>query len=299
MHIEDLKTFCDLVDTKSFTEAAERNYVTQSAVSQQIRKFEKYWKAPLLERSRTDLRLTKAGEIVYQQAKKILESYDHMNRLLSKSTKVVGGTMKVAAIHGVGLHELPPYVKRFLKLYPLVKMKLEYKKDQEVYEEVLKLRADMGIVAYPKRHPSLWTIPFRDDELGVVCHPGHPLARAKSVSLKDLHKQKMVVFEKNLPTRKAVDHALTQEHVKVEIAMEFDNIETLKRAVEIEAGLSILPLVTVQNEVQNKTLCALKIRGKPLVRPLGILVRRDHAQSQSVAKFIDLLTASQVTAYRA
>ncbi len=221
-----------------------------------------------------------------------------MNRLLSKSTKVVGGTMKVATIHGVGLHELPPYVKRFLKLYPQVKMRLEYKRDQEVYEEVLKLRADMGIVAYPKRHPSLWTIPFREDEMGVVCDPDHPFAKMKNVSLADLHKQKMVVFEKSLPTRRAVDHALTVENVKVEVAMEFDNIETLKRAVEIGAGISILPLVTVQNEVQYKSLYALKIRGKPLVRPLGILVRRDHAQSQSVAKFIDLLTVSQVSAFR-
>lgn len=290
MLIESLKIFCDIADLNSFSRAAERNYVTQSSVSQQVRKLETHWKTRLINREKRSVSLTREGEVLYAKARSMLERYDEINRFMGLKSKTVSGSVKVAAIHGVGLHELPPYLKRFIQLYPEVKVHLEYKKDHQVYDEVLRRNADIGIVAYPKARPGLKVIPFREDELGIVCSPTHPLGKKSQAKISDLDGENFVAFEKNLPTRRAVDDELKKHGASVNVVMEFDNIETVKRAVEIGAGISILPLVTVNNELDRKALRTVKISGKPLARPLGILILKKRSESVPVARFTEILT---------
>lgn len=292
MFIETLKIFCDLVDLKSFSKAAEANYVTQSAVSQQIRGMEKTWKTTLIERSNREMALTREGEIVYQEAKMILEHYERMNRLLGKATQVVEGNVRVASILAVGLHELPPYVQQFIKRYPKVNVRLEYMHNDKVYEQVLSRRSDIGIVAFPVQKPHIEIVPFRDDRMVIVCHPKHPLAKYKKVRLSKIKGMKFVAFEKTIPTRKAIDGILKANNVQVNIVMEFNNMETIKRAIEIDAGISILPFVSVQNEIRNKTLKAVEVAEGPLMRPLGILLQKGRALPLSVSKFLDVLQES-------
>ncbi len=290
MLIESLKIFCDVTDLNSFSRAADQNYVTQSSVSQQIRNLEKYWKTPLLNRSRRELSLTPAGQTLYREAKIILARYNHLNRQLQKKSEAVTGSVKISAIHGVGLHELPPYMKRFIQMYPQVNVQLEYKKDSDVYNEVLRKSSDLGIVAYPKERAGLTVIPFKKDEMRLICSPDHPIGKMREVPLKRLINENFVAFEKNLPTRHAVDEALAHAKTQVNIIMEFDNIETVKRAIEIGAGISILPLATVNQELESRILRAVKISGTPLVRPLGILSLKSRLETPAVARFVEVLT---------
>src|SRR5262249_31496461 len=186
MHLETLKVFCDVVETKSFSTAASQNFVTQSAVSQQIRMLEERYGRQLLERTRGNVQLTPGGEILYQVSKDIVQRYHDMEARLQALTSVVAGTVRVATVHSIGLYELSTPLKRYLKAYPQVHLHLEYSRSNKIYEDALKGNIDLGVVAYPTRRPQITLIPFREDRLVLVCPPHHPLARHRQASLRTL-----------------------------------------------------------------------------------------------------------------
>src|ERR1017187_3083479 len=170
MQIESLKVFCDLVETRNFTKAAQINQVTQSAVSQTISGLEGRLKSLLIERSRKNLRLTQEGEVVYDYSKQILQTYDALQSKLQEIDDVISGNVRVATVYTLGLHLLPPCVKSFLKSYPTVNVHVEYRRANQVYESVQGNLVDLGLVAYPVRDPTLETISLRKDKLALICH---------------------------------------------------------------------------------------------------------------------------------
>lgn len=245
MQIESLKVFCDLAETKSFTKAALINSVTQSAVSQTISALERRFKSLLIERSKKNFRLTPEGEVFYDYSKRILQTCDALYSKLQEIEDVISGNIRVATIYSIGLHVLPPYVKSFMKSYPTVNVHVEYRRDNQVYENVLGNVVDMGLVAYPTRDARLEIVPIRKDRLVVICHPQHEFAKKKSVKVKALNGQKFINFEHDIPTCKALDKIFKDHRVTVEQVMQFDNIETVKRAVEIDSGVAIVPNETI------------------------------------------------------
>lgn len=289
MQIESLKVYCDLTETESFTKAAQINHITQSAVSQQISSLERQFKALLIERSKKKFRLTREGELLYQASKEIVQTYERLHSQLQELKDIISGTVRVATIYSVGLHDLPPYIKRYLKSYPTVNVHVEYRRANQVYEDVLGNVVDLGIVSYPVRDPKLEIVPLRKEPMALICHPNHPLARTKTVKLSALAGQKFVAFESDIPTRRALDKVFREHGVHVVPVMEFDNVETVKRAVEIDAGISIVPLVCVQEEVQEKTLAAVKIDDGDLARPLAVLHKKNKVLSTAMKQFIALL----------
>ncbi len=259
MQIESLKVFCDLAETESFTKAAQINGVTQSAVSQQISSLERLFKSLLIERSKKRFRLTSEGQVLYDYSKQIIQTYESLHSKLQELKDIISGTIRVATIYSIGLHDLPPYVKKFMRSYPTVNVHVEYRRANQVYEDVLGNVVDMGLVAYPTKDAKLEIIPLRKDVLVLICHPHHPFAKLKNIKLKQLVGQKFVGFEPDIPTRKALDKILREYGVSVNNVMEFDNIETVKRAVEIDAGVSIVPQGTVTQEITKQTLAAVTL----------------------------------------
>ena len=294
MQIESLKVFCDLAETESFTKAAQINEITQSAVSQQVSALERTFKALLIERSKKKFRLTREGEILYEYAKQVINLYDSLYNKLQEVRDVVCGTIRVSTIYSIGLHDLPPYLKKFLKSYGTVNVHVEYRRSNQVYEDILGNADDLGLVAYPVKDPKLEIVPLRKDKLVLICHPKHPLARNDNVSLKDLAGQKFVAFEPDIPTRKAIDKAFKDSGVEVQTAMEFDNIETVKRAVEIDAGISIVPASTVAQEVAKHTLEAVEIENGALARPLAVIYKKNKVLSPAMKQFIATLKGEAV-----
>ena len=241
MQIESLKVFCDLAETTSFTKAAQINGVTQSAVSQQISSLETKFATALIERSKKRFTLTKEGETLYKYSKQIVQSYDELRHKIQEIQNVVTGTIKVVTIYSIGLHELPPYLKKFLKKHPTVNVSVEYRRATQLYEDIISGMADIGLVAYPQKDPRLHVTSLAEDMLVLICHPDHPLAQKPRVKLSEIASHKFIAFEPDIPTRRAIDKILRDRNVEVNHAMEFDNIETVKRAVEIDAGISIVP----------------------------------------------------------
>jgi DNA-binding transcriptional LysR family regulator len=289
MQVESLKVFCDLAETESFTKAAQINNVTQSAVSQQISSLERQFKSLLIERSKKKFRLTREGQVLYEYSKQIIQSYDSLFNRLQEIKDIISGTIRVATIYSIGLHDLPPYLKKFLKLFATVNVHVEYRRANQVYDDVLSNVVDLGLVAYPTKDPKLELVPLRKDALVVICHPQHPLAKGRSVKLSQLSGQKFISFEPDIPTRKAIDKILKEHGVVVDTVMEFDNIETVKRAVEIEAGVSIVPQATVTQEVAKQTLAELRIEGAELYRPLAAIYKKTKVLSPAMKQFLHIL----------
>mgnify|MGYP001766318093 CR=1 FL=1 len=296
MQIESLKVFCDLAETESFTKAAHINGVTQSAVSQQISSLERQFKSLLIERSKKKFRLTREGQVLYDFSKQIIQTYESLHSKLQEIKDIVSGTIRVATIYSVGLHDLPPYIKRFLKAYPTVAVHVEYRRANQVYEDVLGNVVDLGLVAFPAKDSKLEIVPMRRDSMGMICHPQHPLAKAKSIKVQQVANEKFIAFEADIPTRKAIDKVLKDHGVTVHPVMEFDNIETLKRAVEIDAGIAIVPVTTVAQEVSKQTLAQVPFEDADFFRQLAIIYKKNKVLSPAMKQFIAMLKENRDSA---
>ena len=290
MQIESLKVFCDLAETESFTKAAQINSVTQSAVSQQISALERTFKSLLIERSKKKFRLTREGQTLYEYSKQIIQTYESLHSKLQELKDIISGTIRVATIYSIGLHDLPPYVKKFMKTYPTVNVHVEYRRANQVYEDVLGNVVDLGLVAYPTKDAKLEIVPLRKEPLVLIVHPQHPFAKQKTVKLKTLAGQKVIGFEPDIPTRKALDKILKEYGVEVKHVMEFDNVETVKRAVEIDAGISIVPQGTVLQEIAKQTLVALPIDDGDFYRPLAAIYKKNKVLSPAMKQFLAIPT---------
>ncbi|MDD5138809.1 MAG: LysR family transcriptional regulator [Verrucomicrobiales bacterium] len=289
MQIESLKMFCDLAETESFTKAAQINGVTQSAVSQQISSLERAFKSLLIERSKKKFRLTREGQVLYDYSKQIIQTYESLHSKLQELKDIISGTIRIATIYSIGLHDLPAYVKKFMKSYPTVNIHVEYRRANQVYEDVLSNVVDLGLIAYPVKDPKIEIVALRKDPLVLICHPQHPFAKLKTVKLKSLATQKVIGFEPDIPTRKALDKILKEHGVEAKHVMEFDNIETVKRAVEIDAGISIVPQGTIAQEISKQTLVALPIEDGDFYRPLAAIYKKNKVLSPAMKQFLTIL----------
>ena len=289
MHIETLKVFCDLAETGSFSLAASKNFITQSAVSQQIRSLEERYGRELVERSKGHVRLTQAGEVLYQAGKEIVQKYREIEDSLQTLSHSVSGTVRVSTVYSVGLYELSSPLKRYLRTFPDVNVHLEYTRVNKIYEDVSRGDVDLGIVAYPSKRPQILIVPFREDRLVLICAPQHPFAQLHRISIKKLDGEKFVGFERDIPTRRALDRIFRKRGVKVQYIMEVDNIETIKRVVEIGSSVSIVPELSVVQEAKNDTLKVLHFTDEVMMRPLGIISKRGRRFTPAAQEFIDFL----------
>lgn len=291
MHIETLKVFCDLVELQSFSLAAERNFVTQSAVSQQVRTLEEKFDRKLLERvrGRREIRLTPSGEVFYRESKNVLDSFSQLNEQMNGLVGRISGVVKVSTVYSVGLHELPPLVREYMSKFPSVKIDLEYSRTTRVIRDVLKGVVELGIVTFPEPRRGLTVVPMASDRLVLICPPDHELARKKEIRAKTLKDRDFVLFERDIPTRKATDKILRSHGVSVNKVAEFDNIETIKRAVEVGFGLAIVPQPSVVDEERNGQLSIVKFKEKEWKRPVGVVYRSDRDLSLAAQKFVKLI----------
>jgi DNA-binding transcriptional LysR family regulator len=243
----------------------------------------------LIARKKRPIELTTAGQAFYKAAKDILERYDQLKTELNALKNGVETRINVAAIFSIGMHSLPDYVKKFMIRYPTVNMHIEYFSADNVYELVLNGEFDIGLVAVPKKDRRLDVYEFEEELLVLVCSPKHPLAGETKADIHKLQFEPFIAFEKDVPTRIWIDNILSRYSTVVRTVMEFDNVETVKRAVEINVGVSILPQATVIQEVASGTLKAIPFSNERFLRPTGIIVRKGRTLSQATRYFIDLL----------
>jgi DNA-binding transcriptional LysR family regulator len=289
MNIETLQIFCDVIQHQSFSRGAKINEVSQSAATQSVHRVEEHFGVQLVDRSKRPFVLTPEGQACYKGFREVLDLYNAVEARVRSLRNEISGLVRVAAIYSVGLHDMSRCMQDFMRRYPKAKVQLEYLRANKVYDAVLNGEMDLGIVSYPAESPDLGVVPLRSERMVVVCPPGHPLVQRPTVSAEDLDGADFIGFDHDLSIRKEIDRQMRQRSVNIHIVMEFDNIETVKQAVEIGAGISILPEPTIRYEIRRGTLAAIPLAGLELYRPLGIIHRQRTVFTPTVAKFIELL----------
>jgi DNA-binding transcriptional LysR family regulator len=289
MHLKSLKVFCDVVGRRSFSRAAEENGISQSGASQVVNQLERHLGTKLIDRSKRPFTLTPEGEIYYGGCRKLVERYFALEDRVRTLHDEVAGRVRVASIYSVGLHHMDQYLHEFLSLYPKANVRLEYLHPHKVYDAIENDQADLGLVSYPKPSRTIKAIGWRQEPMVLVCAPTHRFAKRQQVSLDEVAGEPIIGFDSELTIRREIDRVLCEHQADVNVVMEFDNIETIKRAIEIGAGVSLLPKPTVSREVETGSLAAIALAGHHLVRPLGIIHRRGKDLGVTVRRFIEML----------
>jgi DNA-binding transcriptional LysR family regulator len=289
MHIETLRIFCDLAELRSFLKTAEKHLLSQPAISQQLAQLELVHKCQLINRKKRPIELTREGQLFYKAAKDIIERYEQLQSELKAVESSAGGRINVAAIYSIGMHSLPNYVKKFMVNYPDINVHIEYLGADRIYELVLAGDIDVGLVAVPKKDKRLEVYDFEDEPLVLACSPEHPFAGDSQIDIHKVQFERFISFGSGVPTRTWIDNILQRYNIIVRSVMEFDNIETVKRAVEINSGISILPKPAILQEVSSGTISAINFSNEHFIRPTGIIIRKDKIFSQAGRYFIELL----------
>ena len=223
----------------------------------------------------------------------MLELYDSVEARVRSLRMDISGLVRVASIYSVGLHDMSRCMQDFMRRFPKAKVRLEYLRPNKVYDAVVNAEVDLGIMSYPVASPDLNVIPLRTERMVLVCHPRHRLAKEEAVTAEHLQGEDFVAFDRDLSIRKEIDRYLRQRSVNIRVVMEFDNIETIKQAVQIGAGISILPEPTVREETQNQSITSVRLIAPELRRPIGIIHRHRKVFTPTAAKFVELLREVQ------
>jgi DNA-binding transcriptional LysR family regulator len=289
MRLSYLKLFCDVARCRSFSEAALLNDVSQSAVSQTMLQLEKELGVQLIDRSTRPLQLTREGQRYYEGCRNLIHQHEVLVASVRRSKSQGPPTVQVVAIYSVGLRDMEQYLERFRALAPGNSAHIDYLHPANVYERVLEGTADFGLVSYPRKSRDLVAVPWREEEMCLACSPSHPMARRRSITVSDLQGVKYIGLDRDLVIRRNIDRFLRKHRVAVEVIVEFDNIETIKKAIEDSVGVALLPEVVLRKEVKAGILVAVPLADDRLVRPLGIIYRRHYPLTQAAQQFIRLL----------
>lgn len=289
MNITQLRLFRDIARELSFVKVAQQNHITQPAVSVHIKKLEDDLGKKLFIRTPHNIQLTPEGSLILADVKEILRLCDGLKIRSSYSQGVLEGNIRIATVHSIGMYEMGDFLSSFMKAFPKVHIHLEYRRFDDIYSLLLKEKIDLGLVAFPEQRIKIETIPFGVDELVLIVAKAHHLSGKKSVRLEQIDTEPFIAFDEGIPTREATDQVFRERGITIDLRMTNDNIYTIKKAVEANIGVSIVPANSVNEEVHQGTLSRLKIRNTNLSRPLALLKLKKTTLSTPLEIFVSKL----------
>ncbi len=292
MQIETLQVFCDLVETASFSGAAERNRLTQSAVSQKVRGLENHYGVAMVERGAgRPFRLTPEGQVFYESCRELLAIYDALPSRLLKVAGDLKGEVHVATVPGLGLYDLADARRRFRRQYRGVRVSVDYTSWNDAYTRVTEKNSDFALLAYPEEREGLEVELCWQEKMVLICPLNHRLARYGTVAMKDLKGERLVLCAPDDATAEALERAFCRAKVEVEQVFEVRNAETALRAVEVENALTILPIR--QAGEKPELYRVVEINSTDMWRPVGIIRRKGETMPPAVGEFIRSLRESR------
>ena len=293
MNIDTMRIYCDVVLHQSFSRGAQVNEVSQSAATQSIHRLERHLGVQLVDRSRRPFTLTREGQICYNGFRGILESYDSVVSMVQTMNTKDSGVIRVGAVYSVGLYDMDEVMRNFIKSYSKTQVNLELMHADRIYQSLLTTEIDVGVMSFPVTGTDIAVIPLGAVKLAYVCKPDHELAGCESISLEQLHNRDFIAFTNDLTIRKEIDRHLRQRLTTVNIVAEYKNVETIKQAVQVGLGGTILQPNAVRTEVKLGTLVAIPITSPEILQPLGIVHKQGKIFTPVMTDFISLLTEFQ------
>ncbi|WP_251551134.1 LysR family transcriptional regulator [Neobacillus muris] len=284
-----LLTFVTVAEKKNFTRAAEALHISQSAVTLSIKVLEKQYELKLLDRNNKYVRLTKAGEILYQNAKQILSLYDRMNRLIEDLSHSASGVITIGSSYTFGEYLLPKIIAEFTGDFPLIKPNISIRNSHRIIAKLLRGEIDLAIVEWIAENPKLHIHPFAQDEMVLIVSPKHPLASKQEVEIHDLREETWIIRELGSGTRQAINQLFSENNFLPNEIRSFGSSQIIKESVEAGLGISILSLHTIRKELELKTLHTLRIKNNPIVRNFSYVIPKMDIQPKSVSLFLSFL----------
>lgn len=294
MQLKSLKVFCDIIRLGSFSKAAELNGVSQPSASQLVHHLEDRLGVQLIDRSKRPFVVTPEGKLYHEGCREVVSRYEELEELVRQAHASPAGRLRVAAIYSVGLGQMHRVVEEFRKERSGIDLQVDYMHPDQVRAAVLSGEADLGVTSYPEAGKQLSITPWREEAFAVAVDPHHPLASEIAMRSEALQGQRMVMPQPGLRVRDEVDRWLASHRVGAEVAVVFDNLESVKRAIEVGEGIGLLPAPTFATETLAGTLVRVNLideAGEPeqFVRPLGVLHRRGEDLSAAAEHFMTLL----------
>ena len=285
----DLRLFREIAATRSMSKGAAHCGVSQSAASQHVQEVERRLGVTLFDRGKRPLELTPAGQRYQEFCRDVLRREEELGLALESLKGAADGTVRVASIYSMGLSELSRLQEEFAARYPAAQLHVEYMRPDKIYQAVLDGDADLGLVSYPEPGREIAVIPWREEEMQVAAAPSHEFAARAEVFPADLNGQDFIGFDEDLKIRRELDRFFRAHGIEVNMVMHFDNIQMIKEAVALGSGVSILPARTMQAEIAQGRLAAVRLHAPGLVRPVGIVHRKRKKFNRATQVFLDLL----------
>jgi len=293
---EDCKLFRDVAHLRSLSRAAQLNGISQSAATQHIQQLESRMGVELLDRTTRPLGLTAAGKLYADLCRDVMRREEDFTASMADLKGAIEGTFRVASIYSIGLSEMPRLREEFARVCPDVQLHVEYLRPNKVYEAVLGDQADIGFISYPESNRDLTIIPWREERMNVAAHPLHPFASRERLLPAELNGQNFIAFDEEVIIQRELDRFFRDNQIEVSITMQFDNIQSIKEAVALGSGISILPERTMATEVAQRRLVSIPMDAPELVRPTGIIHRKKKKLTRGGLEFLNLVTGSHVAA---
>jgi DNA-binding transcriptional LysR family regulator len=288
MDLDQLHTFLEIVRLKSFSKAALTCYRTQPAISAQIRQIEQELNCSLFERLGTRIELTAAGKILSEYAGEILDLRRRAQDAINELERMPRGELVIAANEATCIYVLPNVFSEFKQLFPNVQLMVDRSYGRHVVDSVMDNLADFGFTQLPVQEKKLQVLPIHTDEIKLILPAGHPLAARAEVRCEELVGQ-MLLLPKGGTTRARVNAWLEPVEDQVQISMELDSTEMIKRFVLAGMGISFMAAAHFQEGLQAGQFAAVSLAPEPLMRRLGLVYRRDKALSKAGLGFIQVV----------
>lgn len=288
MDFDQLHTFLEIVRLKSFSKAAQTCYRTQPAISAQVRQLEQELRTELFERFGSRISLTTAGRIFADYAEQMLELLKRAKDAIAELEHNPRGELVIAANEATCIYVLPKVFSQFRELFPAVQLQVDRSYGQRVVEAVMENSADFGLTQLPVEEKRLQVVSIYHDEIRLIVPGRHRLAEKKSVVPQDLTED-FLLLPKQGKTRARLNEWLELVEDQIQISMELDSTEMMKRFVMAGLGLSFLAVSNCREEVAQGKLRALPLSPEPMMRRLGLIYRKDKALSKAAVGFIHVV----------
>ncbi|PYV45242.1 MAG: LysR family transcriptional regulator [Acidobacteria bacterium] len=291
MNLDQIRNFYEVAVHKSFTQAAEKLYRTQPAISTQVRILEEELGEKLFDRIGKKVCLTQAGEILFTYAERLLRLHDEAKLAITELNASPKGKILIGANEATCIYVLPQIFALFKREYPDVQISIYRNFSKKVVDKILDNQLDFGIVTLPVADRDLYVWPIAEDELWLITSPSHPLASREAINLNELVPYPMI-FHKAGTTRERLMKHFGKLGDKLNISMELASIETIKKFVSIGMGISIVPKSYVLNESEQGTLRLIRIKNLKMIRKLGLIYRKNRYLSRACKAFLEVVEES-------
>ena len=264
MDTQSLIAFTTVIDTGSFSEAAEALHLTQSAVSKRIATLEHQTGRPLIERNGRSLRLTDAGHALLPHARKVLDELHNAREALTSLDQRMHGPLSLITSHHIGLHHLPNWLRALQKAHPDLTFNLQFLESEQVFQQLHQHDAPLAWVTLNDRIMERFQVWFAwEDPMSFVCGPDHPLAHKQQLAPEDIAQYQAILPDSNTETYRVVSHHFLQQGITLDAQMPTNYLETIKMMTSVGLGWSVLP-----NTMLDSTLVVLDVP-EPVTRMLG------------------------------